>query len=978
MGVAEFFDTILPSAGLRCMALPYVAHPGFKHVFGDTNAWLAEASAYRDGRYGDNVYFACASYKDTSSRKHANVAYVRSFWADVDCGAGKPYASAREGAAAVLAFSLKLGLPRPYLVSSGRGVHAYWPMDADMTPDVWKTTARILKAALKEEGVYADPSRTADEASVLRPPGTTHRKAEPRPVRVAVRGDVGVLADFQTRLFPYARHVAVSSGGADDFLPEGGPAAGVHGGNSDLTAGVEHRPSSGHAIADKCGIIGMLRDTGGAVDQPTWYFSLGVLAFTEESDALCHEWSSGDPRYTFEETDRKLAQIRANQKPTSCEKLGEQHSSICDVCPFNGKIKTPYSLGMAEPAQPEAVKVEVEEHVRTSTGGWTLKKVEVEAPQGFKYILDGGRTVMQVMVPEKDDDGEIVDWVGDTFCETLVMPITRLWIEGVAYVECEMDLKGGEKRRFLLEGGMIGKGKDTLAAELGRNEVVCKSGKGRAMDSYMGTWMQRLKDEAEQVIAHRHFGWSDRSFVLGDTVIHPDGTETRAVLVGMAKSRGSAVSASGDLQTWVDVVDRAYNAPGQEGFQFLVANSFAAPLLAMMQQVNGVTVYAHTEGSGAGKTTAQKVGLSAWGDADELMLADKKVTANALWGLMGAYNNLPIVFDELTNTSNDVASDLVFSVSSGRSKQRMQANGEMRDNNANWCTIMMASGNNLLSEKLALHRGNAEAEISRLFEFTLHAKPHLTPNEANSLFPQLRTHHGEAGRTYARYVVQNYDLVTAMLKKTQEALNTQLGITQVERYWSALLAATLVAVAVCRTLGLLRFELAPLRQWMVERLSENRVQKDEAANDPLELFGKMLSDMWEGVLVTVGEGDMRRNMVAQVVQKPRGALVGRAILPAKNEVPVLLLNSQAVKDWANRRGVSAKEMFRSLVAAGWADSQDVRYSLGKGTVEYSQTSSYIRCWKLDPEKVGLDTGHLVAQKFGVINGGSAVGATGVR
>jgi hypothetical protein len=394
----------------------------------------------------------------------------------------------------------------------------------------------------------------------------------------------------------------------------------------------------------------------------------------------------------------------------------------------------------------------------------------------------------------------------------------------------------------------------------------------------------------------------------------------------------------------------------------------------MMQQVSGVTVYAHSEGSGVGKTTAQRVGLSAWGDWDELMLADKKVTANALWGLMGAYNSLPIVFDELTNTPNDVASDLVFSVSSGRSKQRMNAAGELRENNANWCTILQASGNNLLSEKLALHRGNAEAEISRLFEFTLEASPHLSPNDANALFPQIKEHYGTAGRVYARHLVDNYEEIAAMLRKTQEALNTQLGITQVERYWSALLAATLVAVALCRNLGLLSFNLGSLKRWLVHRLAENRVQKSEAANDPVELFGKMLTDLWEGVLVTEGEGDIRKGVLANVVQKPRGTLVGRAILPTKNELPILLLNSQAVKDWANRRGVSAREMFRTLVGQGWADPQETRYSLGKGTVEYSSTSSYIRCWKLDLEKVGANGGQQVAQRFGVINGGTAASA----
>lgn len=348
MKAVDFYDVTLPSAGLRVIALPQGG--GFKHLFGDTNSWLAEASQYVDAKREINVYFGCATYKDASSRKQSNVAFVRSFWADIDCGPGKPYGSARDAARVVLEFCLRVGLARPYIVKSGNGIHAYWPMTADMDPATWKDPATLFKAMLKAEGVFADPSRTADEASVLRPPGTHHRKGAPKLVKVVVEGEVSELAEFQAKLMPYANLVQLPSEAGEDFLPAGRPVAGMVMGNSDLTAGVEYRPSNGHKIAEQCGVIALLRDTKGVVDQPTWYFGMGVLAFTEDGDALCHEWSSGDPRYSEAETNKKIAQIRANQRPTSCEKLGEQHPVICGACPHNGKIKTPYALGLVSGA----------------------------------------------------------------------------------------------------------------------------------------------------------------------------------------------------------------------------------------------------------------------------------------------------------------------------------------------------------------------------------------------------------------------------------------------------------------------------------------------------------------------------------------------------------------------------------------------------------------------------------------------------
>lgn len=972
MDPVQFFDIVLPTTGFRCIAIPATTREGkryYKQTFGESNAWLAEAAHHLDANRGHNVYYGVASYGEPGSRKQGNVVAVRSFWLDIDCGQGKPYATAKDGARAALEFAERVGLSRPFIVASGGGVHVYWPMVEDVDPAIWLPTAQLLKAACKAEGLQADPSRTSDHASVLRPPGTHHRKAEPKSVRVVVEGHLSDLDAFQAALLPYAGSVDLPT---DDAL--GAAPAHLQGlaANDDLTGGIEFRPSSSERIAEKCGVLGLVRDTRGNVDQPTWYYSLGVMAFTTDGHEMAHAWSSGHPDYSAGETDQKLQQASKVGHPTSCAKLGDYQPAICGACPFAGQVKTPYTLGTYDP---NSVQIETEKVVRTEGGGFRTIAATVEMPDGFDVQRgnDGREMLMHAVRNEEDDS-----WDHEPFCETVFWPVSRLWIEGVAHVECEMKLKGGIKRRFIVEGGTIGKGKDSLAAELARNEIVPLNNKGFIMDSYMKRWLTHLKENAEQHVAYRHFGWTeDRSFALGDTVLHPGGGETRAILVSMAKSKGAALDAKGSLDTWIDVVDRAYNAPGQEAFQFLVACGFAAPLLSMMQQVNGVTVYAHSEGSGVGKTTAQRVALSAWGNWDQLMIADGKVTQNAMWGLMGAYHSLPIVFDELTNQKNDVASELVFSVSSGRSKERMNASGELRENNSNWCTILLASGNNLLSEKLALHRGNAEAEMSRLFEFTLRAQPHLSPNDANALFPKLLSNYGHPGRAYIRYVVDNYSSIEDMLLRTQAELNQQLGITQVERYWSALLAATLVSVAICRTLGLLMFDLKPLKNWLVERLAENRVQRNDAANDPLELFGSMLSDLWQGILVTNGEGDMRKGVVAAVIEKPRGVLVGRAILPdGKNAQSVLMLNHQAVRDWANKKGVSAREIFNAVVGAGWADPNHVRYSLGRGTVEYAHTSSYIACWQVYPEKItGSDAGKLVSQKLASVQGGKNAGAS---
>lgn len=122
-----------------------------------------------------------------------NVSHLRTMWLDIDVGS-RGYDLQDDTVTAVAEFVHSTGVPAPSLiVSSGRGVHVYWVFTADVPVTVWERIAPLFKRVCVAHGLRADPARTADPCSVLRPIGTTHRKAVPLPVHAAeYRGGCGL------------------------------------------------------------------------------------------------------------------------------------------------------------------------------------------------------------------------------------------------------------------------------------------------------------------------------------------------------------------------------------------------------------------------------------------------------------------------------------------------------------------------------------------------------------------------------------------------------------------------------------------------------------------------------------------------------------------------------------------------------------------------------------------------------------------
>lgn len=179
----RLLDQVLPKEGKRCLVL--MKNGTVKaQLFYDSNAELLEMA---DGKAeaGFDVYLACATYDDKGNRKAENVIAANALWLDIDVGKEDGHQTKGDALTALDGFCKSTGLPMPTIIGSGNGFHVYWPLTESISPKEWVATTKAFK---KLTGAYglADPTRTADIASILRLPKTINWKDRENPKDVTV------------------------------------------------------------------------------------------------------------------------------------------------------------------------------------------------------------------------------------------------------------------------------------------------------------------------------------------------------------------------------------------------------------------------------------------------------------------------------------------------------------------------------------------------------------------------------------------------------------------------------------------------------------------------------------------------------------------------------------------------------------------------------------------------------------------------
>lgn len=158
------------------------------------------------------------------------------------------------------------------------------------------------------------------------------------------------------------------------------------------------------------------------------------------------------------------------------------------------------------------------------------------------------------------------------------------------------------------------------------------------------------------------------------------------------KGMAAAYCRNGDMEHWIHTM-----APHRERdkFRFILAASFAAPLLRILKQ--RIFFVYNWGGSKGGKTAALKAALSAWGDPDRLMV-NFNATQVGLERTASFYCDLPLGIDErqLAGRNQESLEKTIYMIASGTGKIRGSKGGGLQAIHQ-WRTVALATGEEPLS-----------------------------------------------------------------------------------------------------------------------------------------------------------------------------------------------------------------------------------------------------------------------------------------
>jgi len=810
---------------------------------------------------GADVYFGVAKYTTGNDRTKSNVQALKSLWVDIDCGetkaiinekTGKPegYLDKTSGLNALQGFCKLVGLPKPLLVDSGRGIHAYWILKHAVTREVWEPLATRFRELCLLHDFYVDPA-VFEAARILRVPETLNHKDTP-PTEVKIL-DTRVSSDISIETMSTLLGVIEK------------PKALIKRELSPLMQSMQDNSVSSFskimvrsAREDGCKQLLDCYQNQDTLPEPRWFNALSIAKFCKDKTKALHGMSEKHPDYDPTTTENKIAHIVG---PHTCSKFEMNNPGGCTGCPHEGKIKSPIVLGKEFLA---ATEEDNEVEVKDEAG-----KVETHTIPTCPFPYYRGKNGGIYLTTKDEEVDDILIYAHDLYVVKIMVDPNA---GDVVIMKLHLPMEG--VRDFILPLAFIAE-KRELKSMLARNGVATSDKKFTHLFDFIIKSIQELQYKYKAEKMRLQFGWADRhsKFIIGDREITADGT-FHSPPSSATKDLAQHMQPTGTLEKWQEVFS-LYDREGLEPQAFGALTAFGSPLLYIFGQSGALINLIHSK-SGTGKTTVLHMCNSVYGNPKRLCSNFNDSIVSIIHNL-GVMNNLPFSLDEITSFKPETISMLTYSMTQGRGRNRMKASSnELRVNATTWNSITLSSANASSSEKLGQLKNNPEGELMRLIEYRVENHGEIDTELAKEMFDhQLIENYGYAGDIFLQHIVNNLESVVIQALNMQKKIDRELELTQRERFWSAVIAANITGGTIAKSLGLIDWDMKRIYHWVLPMLNEMRQDFTPPTTNIMSVVGDYIHRYIQNILAVNDAGDRRSGLKVVPILEPRGELLIR-------------------------------------------------------------------------------------------------------
>jgi len=918
MNYKEFLGQILASEGWYCIVgLKGNSNP--KQIFVESLAEIdTEVRGLLDRNY--NVYFGCAKYAKSGKRTKDNASYFKALFLDVDCGAEKLYSDQNEGLDALASFCNKVGLPAPCIVNSGNGLHVYWVFEETVSKTEWKSAAEKLKKLCREHDFHADSVVTADEARILRLPGTLNFKSYPPSL-------VEVWTPIQTIKF------SSIVGALEVYEPfEASPQLA----SSELSPLalklISDRQNSFERIVERtangsgCAQLEHILTEQAEIPEPLWRAGISIARNCVDWEVAIHALSSDHPNYDANETEAKAA--RLVDKPYRCEVFEDLNPSKCEGCKHKGKLKSPITLGL------DIIRADEDETtIEVEVGETTVLYPVPNIP--FPYF----RGKMGGIYREVKDETPKMIYDNDLFI------VKRMSDKGRGeLVLARLHLPKDKPKEFVIPLAVMNS-KEELRKLLASYGCIVMPKNVELVMGYLITCTKQQQATQDAEILRQQMGWTDNdeAFILGDREIRA--TEVRySPPSEVTESLAPILQPVGTLDEWQSVL-AIYDQPGFEPHAFAVLTALGAVLMKFTHYKGAFINLINSE-SGTGKTTILRVINSFYGHPTELLSKESDTLAHKLFRL-GVLNNLPFTADELTNMRPEAISTLLYAISQGQGAGRMQSQVNMeRRNTTTWSTIGVGSSNASMAESLASFKTTAAGEVMRLLEYKISTTTLVDKQTAYDMFEvKLNENYGIAGQMFIQWVLGSKKEAMSVVREVQTFIDETCKFSNRDRYWSVVIACNIAAGIISNKLNILLWDMNRISKWVTEGLVPDlRNSISEQKTSYSDFLGQFMNQNINNALIIKDGPDPKTNMPFAPSSEPRGQLLIRIETDTQN----VYIATKSLRDYCSENKVICKDLLKVLGLQGTYIGE-VKKRLGKGTkiVGAPPVSTYLFKYEFD-------------------------------